>query len=248
MKQSNFPELDTLLSKKITNIREFKKDQEGVWTLVDSAYLVSRMMIRAALEDGLPDSVTVHRFMMWQTVLEYQMESFFLVISRRLDEGLAILRMAAELARDIVRIGNDQKRLDTWLNRAMDKKSYRAEFRFRDADGIEAHVHRLYNLASEFGVHGHSTTSTAMTAQRSSPDGRFVALGVPDLEVYKWLQIWLASFFPTQELCLRSMTRGKALAEAEAHYREMQVAFEAAFKTFREALRNQNADISARLH
>ena len=83
-------------------------------------------MIGAVLKDGLAD-LSSTQMLMWQTVLEYQMESFFLLICRRLDLGLAVLRMAAELARDIARIGGHHNRLDIWLSRGkgkMEQKRY----------------------------------------------------------------------------------------------------------------------------
>ena len=175
MKQSESAELDALLASKMASLAEFKREQEEVCILVNSAYLAARTMIVAVLKDGLSGELSSHRFMMWQTVLEYQVESFFLLVSRRLDEGLAVLRMTAELARDLVRIGDDHRLLNTWLNRASDKterKIYRTEFRFSDTDQVEAHVHRLYDLASVFGIHGHSTTSVSMQPERASPESR----------------------------------------------------------------------------
>jgi hypothetical protein len=81
--------------------------------------------------------------------------------------------------------------------------------------------------------------------ERTSPDGEVAMLKVPDLEVYKVLEIWLASFFPTQELCIRSLTedRGKAMTEFEPHYREIQKSFDEAFNAYRDSLRQQKADI-----
>ncbi len=116
MPLSESPELDSLLERKLANFREFQKGQEGVWGTISGAYLVSRGLVAAVAKDGALSTVGAHRLMMWQTVLEYQMESFFLLIDRRLDEGLALLRMAAELARDVARISDDAVRKRTFTS------------------------------------------------------------------------------------------------------------------------------------
>ncbi len=207
MPLSESPELDSLLERKLANFREFQKGQEGVWGTISGAYLVSRGLVAAVAKDGALSTVGAHRLMMWQTVLEYQMESFFLLIDRRLDEGLALLRMAAELARDVARISDDATQLNAWLNRTNGKaqrNAYRDAFRFSDSDSTEAYVHKLYDLASTFGIHGHMLTSSNLKPNHQSPDGKVLALEVPDVEVYRTLAIWLAAFFPLQELCHRA--------------------------------------------
>src|SRR5262249_16001010 len=49
-----------------------------------------------------------------------------------------------------------------------------------------------------------------------SPDGKVLILDVPDVEVYEILEIWLASFFPIQELCLRTFEGVQGIATIEA--------------------------------
>jgi hypothetical protein len=163
MRQSEGHELDTFLERKLANLREFRKNQEVVWITVSGALLVSRTLIAAIATDGLLRSAPApHRLMMWQTVLSYQTESFFLLVDRRIDEGLALLRMAAELARDIIRIGDSEDQLEIWLSRLkgkQQKKAFRDKFRFIDSDETEKYVHKLYDLASNIGIHGHSSTS-----------------------------------------------------------------------------------------
>lgn len=253
MSQSDSPELDSLLERKLKHFRAFREGQEGVWGTIDGAYLVSRGLIGAVAKDGPLSTAGTHRLMMWQTVLDYQMESFFLLIDRRLDEGLALLRMAAELARDVSRIADDATLLDIWLNRTdgkAQKNAYRGAFRFSDTDSTEEYVHRLYDLASTFGIHGHILTSSKLQPTRMSPDGKIVALEVPDIEVYRTLEIWLAAFFPLQELCLRvfRIGCGITIAQAGVHYDQMRIAFDDIFAKYRETLRSMDADVLATLH
>jgi hypothetical protein len=89
MPNSDTPELDSLLERKIKQLREFRQKQEGVWVIVSGAYLVSRSLIVALAKDGLLSPISAHRLMMWQTINGYLVESFFLLIDRRLDEGYA---------------------------------------------------------------------------------------------------------------------------------------------------------------
>lgn len=253
MTQSETPELDSLLERKLANFREFQKGQEGVWGIVDAAYLASRALVGAVAKEGRLSAVGAHRLMMWQSILDYQMESFFLLIDRRLDEGLALLRMAAELARDVARISENETLLDAWLNRMggnAQKTAYRRNFRFSDSDGTEAYIHKLYDLASTFGIHGHTLTSSKLQPTRVSPDGEVIALELPDEEVYRTLEIWLAAFFPLQELCHRGFrgVGGPIVAQSGTYYDEMRRAFDVVFETYRESLRKVNADVLSGLH
>jgi len=83
MPNSDTPELDSLLERKIKQLREFRQKQEGVWVIVSGAYLVSRSLIVALAKDGLLSPISAHRLMMWQTINGYLVESFFLLIDRR---------------------------------------------------------------------------------------------------------------------------------------------------------------------
>jgi hypothetical protein len=209
--------------------------------MVNGAYLVSRNLIDSLVQDDLLTKVLVHRLMMWQTAVSYEMDSFFLLLDRKLDEGLALLRMAAELARDVARIGDDQGLLEVWLRRAEGKeqrKAFKKLFRFVESDVTERHVRKLYDLASNFGVHGHNSSNMYTYVRSTSPDGKLVALEVLDVVVYRTLEIWLASFFPLQELCFRTFGSacGTNSKQAHEHYRKMSEEFDVVFKIFRDSL------------
>jgi hypothetical protein len=83
-----------------------------------------------------------------------------------------------------------------------------------------------------------------------SEDGKVLVLEVPDIEVYRNLEIWLASFFPIQTLCLRTFEDAKGIAtnEAVACFGQFRGAFDEVFKVYRESLRQMKADILADLH
>jgi hypothetical protein len=84
---------------------------------------------------------------------------------------------------------------------------------------------------------------------RSSPGGKVLILDVPDIDVYEILEIWLASFFPIQELCLRTFegVQGIATIEAVACFRQFRGRFDEMLEIYRESLRQMKADILAEL-
>lgn len=247
------PELDSLLERKLANIEGLREGQPELWATINAAYVVSRGLIAAVATGEARSTAGADRLMMWQTVLEYQIESFFLLIDRRLDGGVALLRMAAELSRDLARIWDDETLLDVWLDRSTgrtQKKAYRDAFRFDESDKNESYVHKLYDLASTFGIHGHILSSSMLQPTRRSSDGKLFALEVPDIAMHRTLEIWLAGFFPLQELCLRKLrtTKIPAISRAIAHFDEMRRAFDQLFATYREALRSLDPDGPAAMH
>lgn len=244
------PGLDGLLEAKLTNFRAFREGQERLWIAVDSAYLAARTLIGTVMMHLTKGTAEAHRLMMWQTVLEYQMQSFFLLIDRQLDEGIALLRMSAELARDINRIADDEARLDIWLERdcgPRQKKLYRASFRFADDDPTEAFVHKLYDLASTFGIHGHMLKSMAGKPTKISKDGTVVQLEVSDDDVYRTLEIWLTSFFALQTLSSTAFRNGAdaKVAKVMNLFDETELAFSRIVEQYREALHGKDGSDAA---
>ncbi len=149
--------LDNLLNRKIASLQDFRRNQERLWVTIGSGFLASEILIQSA--SVLPDLTEpeTHRLVMWWTVRDYQAESLFLLLDTRLDEGIALLRMAAELVRDLARIADDADHLKIWLDRSNPqiKKRHRRIFRFNDDDELEKYIHKLYTLASDHGIHGH---------------------------------------------------------------------------------------------
>ena len=68
-------------------------------------------------------SIETHRLTMWQSVTNYQGQSLILLLDHRLDSGYALLRLAAELSRDVYCIGNDESRLKLGLKRETEEKN-----------------------------------------------------------------------------------------------------------------------------
>ena len=245
-------ELDYLLHGKIENFESFRDEQSEVWDVINAAYLVARTLVACVVKDATLSNPEVHRFMMWQTVLEYQMDSFFLILDKRLDAGMALIRMACEQARDIAYITDDESSLAIWLGRSSDevkKKEYRKKFKFSNAP-TDKYVFKLYNFASTFGVHGHTLNNMAIQPKNFSSDGAAVFLEPSDIPVFQILEIWMAAFFPLQDMCNRGFRRGggHVVMEGGRHYDEVKTAFDAAFERYRERLKEIQADILATLH
>lgn len=248
----NTDKLDGLLNKKFSDLEEFRQNQKEVWQVVDVGYLVCEGLIMSAVTIPELTMIETHRVMMWWTVLDYQMQGFFLCIDRQLDLALASLRMASELTRDIAQIDNDETKLNTWLNRIDPKikKQYRKEFQFNDSDNLERYVHKLYDLASTFGTHFHMLRSSSMRPVKSAMKGKYVVLDVPDLAVFKVLEIWLAAFYPLQAVCSRRfvLDRKNQLAIPYGHFQSVWDAFNPIFDNYRKNLRDQDADVIGPLH
>ncbi|MBU0595050.1 MAG: hypothetical protein KKH74_15090 [Gammaproteobacteria bacterium] len=246
------PELDGFFESMSSEIQQFRREQEGTWALVGAAYLTASIVFKSAQTSQHLQTSQSHRVMMWATALDYLMDSFFLILRRRLDAGLALLRLASELARDIARVAENEKNLKVWLNRS-DKAAltaYRKEFKFNDADRIESYVHQLYDLASKIGVHGHMSTTMALRPAGASPDGSFLIMEVPVIEVYKALEIWLAGFYPIQSMCLKSFAdlNDDRFREARLIFAEGWKVFDSAFAVFRRELAEMSADVLSSLH
>jgi hypothetical protein len=146
----------------------------------------------------------VHRFMMWQTARLYQLHSLFLLLAQQLDGGMALLRMAAELTRDISHIGDSPERLDLWLARSEParKKEYRREFRFDESDPIMAYVKRAYDLASTWGVHSHLTAASHLAVADTAQG--VARLIVDDSAVNRSFMVWACAFVPIQLACIKT--------------------------------------------
>jgi hypothetical protein len=165
------------------------------------------------------------RWVMWQTVFEYQKQSLLLIVGAHTDAGLALIRLAAELARGVAVIRDDAERLDLWARRRdpARQREYRRIFRFDDETSAGKMAHQVYDLCSEFGVHGHDSD-----VMHLEPLGKFSASGrdkllmmkVSDSGVLSALQIWLAAFVPLHLLCFEAFVakHQRTLAEPHQHF------------------------------
>ncbi len=190
---------------------------------------------------------------MWQTVLGYQAQSLFLIVDKCLDEGIALLRMSAELARDIARLAENDSLLQLWESREKgrtERKRYKTIFQFCITDKTEAYVYRLYGLSSGYGVHGHLTTAMHSIPTPSTSGVPVVFLEVPDESVYEAIGVWLCSFFPLQDMCARGfrIAGGPHMLEVGAMYDRLRGSFDELVLKYHENLGDVKAAPSATEH
>jgi len=189
---------------KDTEVSSFFKECEDAPKLLNLSVKVVREHILAAQK---PDH-SLDRAMLinlWRTVYEYHEDGLYLILCRRFDAAFALMRLAAELIRDIARMAEDPAHFEMWMNKAEKKnsKEYRKVFKFRLEDKTEAFIYSQYKMFSEIGVHGHLTGEITRELSGKSSDGEFVELNIPRDAVSENIGIWGLSFLTGHQLCAR---------------------------------------------
>jgi len=147
--------LDEWLSFEHESIQKFKKTYPELWMIFgESIDLARAVPFEIGHQDGLT-KIEMYRLFLWQKVLHYQTQSLFLLIQSQLDAGFALLRLAAELSRDIARISDNEQMLDIWFKREIESSKYKKYYKFLKQFPDEEKVYEIYKFASKFGVHGH---------------------------------------------------------------------------------------------
>ena len=193
-------------------ISSFFNAQPAIYKLLDAMIISARGLLTSTLENLPEDECSAWRYMLWRTMYDYLETSLLLLLKTRLDEGYAILRMAAELARDVARIGESHVNFEMWKSKESlhHTEQYKTAFTFNVNDSTEKHIFRLYNLASIYGVHGHQTRDMHLSYIGEVVHGRFIKVKVPERAMLEALNLWLFSFFPLHALA------GKTFSEMYA--------------------------------
>jgi hypothetical protein len=183
----------------------FSSNYPDLRDLLDAFIVSSRAMISDSLEHAKRSLPLATAHLCWRNVYSYQEDSLVLLILGKPDEGYGLLRMAAELSRDTARICENVSYYEMWQDRQKTRfeKRYKDVFRFREDDHIEKLVFSLYNMFSDFGIHGHQTVDIFRSKHDFSPDGDYMIMRATDFDILDSLVIWLASFFPLQTLASR---------------------------------------------
>ncbi len=184
---------------------EFAEIHPDVWELADAFAISARGILTDALQYTETSFRHTTAYMCWRSVYDYQEESLFLLINNKVDEGYALLRMASELSRDAARICESDQIFELWNQRKKIKheKRYKKIFRFNRKNPTEKYVYGIYNLGSDFGIHGHQTGSIFRSDHDIIGNGNHVAFRPTDLDVLDSLTVWFFSFFPLQDLASR---------------------------------------------
>lgn len=125
----------------------------------------------------LDDLFTVGAIVGVQELHEYHRQSCLLTVQGAPNIGMALTRMGCELSRDILTMARD-KELERlwWQSRSKKTKRFRKAFRFGET-GAEGGLHKLYNIASSFGVHGHILPVVEQGSFTSLAGKEFTRLG-----------------------------------------------------------------------
>jgi hypothetical protein len=229
-------------------LSKFREEYPDLEVVFGAALEAGRLIISSISLIRSMRPTETYRWIMWQTLFEYQKQSLLLIITANTDAGLALIRLAAELARDVAVIRDSEERLELWQKRrdSVRKREYRRIFQFDDASSVGAMAHKTYDLCSEFGVHGQ--VSDAMHLE---PVGRFSASGrdellvlrVSDSGVLSALQIWLTAFGSVQSLCLETfgVRHGRTLAEPHRLFMDTLEAIGPALKAITKRLQECSA-------
>ncbi|HTB15472.1 MAG TPA: hypothetical protein VK752_28070 [Bryobacteraceae bacterium] len=209
-------------------LTQFREDYPDLDVVLSAALNVGHLIVGSiSLIRGLTVTET-HRWMMWQTLLGYQQQSLLLIVSGNTDAGLALIRLAMELGRDVAVIQDHDERLELWLKRRDPARrgEYRRLFRFDDGTAAGAMARKAYDLCSEFGVHGHVSDAMHFEVVGGfAPPGRdeFAMLRISDAGVLSALQIWLTAFAWPHILCLETFgeKHGQELAEPSRLFMQM---------------------------
>jgi len=141
----------------VDSIKAFRRDNKRKVKLANDVLQIEWELVSAITQiSGVHWLVVSHV----QTVHEYHREALLLAMSNKPEIGMAIMRLACELTRDLCRIIEKPTNIDLWLEYRDDGghyrhgKEYRDVFRF-SGDQAEKGIQNLYNIFSNHGVHGH---------------------------------------------------------------------------------------------
>lgn len=197
--------LDEWLSFEQESIQKFKKTYPDLWQAFGDSINLARAVPFVIGQQQELTEIEMHRLFLWQKVLHYQTQSLFLLLQAQLDAGFALLRLAAELCRDVIRIADDEKMLAIWLERETKPNQHKKRFKFMLNSPDEEAVHTIYKFASQFGVHGHQTDTMfseiiGTVGERNS----MISFGVSNYGVLDAVHMWLMSFLPMHNVCAKT--------------------------------------------
>jgi hypothetical protein len=193
-------------------IKKFRRQYPDLSSVIEMALSAGHLIVGAIGDISNMTITESHRWMMWQTLFQYQQQSLLLIITANTDAGLALIRLASELSRDVAVIGDAEHRRLLWLKRRdpVSQHEYRKLFRFDDSTVPGAMAHQAYDLCSDYGVHGHVNDTIHMdpvgTFSRRGGD-QLVILKATDTGALGALQIWLAAIAPLHLLCLETFVK-----------------------------------------
>jgi hypothetical protein len=142
----------------IESIQNIKNSFPSVWKLAGEAIALAEMLvpfvktnIRLSEDDYRNNLLAV-----WNRIRVYQINSILQIFGRNLDEGLSILRMAAELCFVFKAIDLDEHNYHSWIQGSQ-TESFKKACRMDFGNATEKQIYDLYKFCCRFGTHGHIT-------------------------------------------------------------------------------------------
>lgn len=196
------------LESRHSRIRTFLAKHQDILVLINAGTVLAHALSSISTITNSSNNAKLWCGILWQTVSRYQLQSIELILAGELDAGIALLRMATELARDVAVLGKDEASLVIWKKREEDSKAsklYRDSFKF-DQSPLGLAARDLYKFASRFGIHGHNTLlAHAKPDLQNVSTNRIVHFDIEENAPFEAIDIWLRSFFPLHGLCAQAM-------------------------------------------
>ena len=203
------------LDKRQGEIKAFLIENPELAHIADSMIFVARLLsTESTLKNTQSNASKVQLGMMWQTAADYYEQSLEHILARELDAGIALLRMAVELARDAAVIGKNMELINLWKNREKEATMYRKKFKFNREDSVGDIAFGLYKISSQLGIHGHMTSlaHAEMTGEKTV-DGKGALFKINEKAIYSGLQIWFRGYLPIHSLFSEAFHLHQSLAK-----------------------------------
>lgn len=150
--------LSPSLDRQIENIQNVKNSFPSVWQLAGEAIAMAEVLL-PFVKTNIKFSEDDYRnnlLALWNRIRLYQINSILQIFGRNLDEGLSILRMAAELCFVFKAIDLDERNYHSWVQGSQ-SKSFKKACRMDFGNATEKQIYDLYKFCCRFGTHGHIT-------------------------------------------------------------------------------------------
>ena len=108
-------QLNRYLNRNNLFAQEIEEKFPQVWDVVGEVIQRINTLMHKIRDEQGKDKTREILFDLWGSIGRYQINSILNIFSRNLDEGLAILRMAAELSRTLKALEQKEKNYKMWV-------------------------------------------------------------------------------------------------------------------------------------
>ena len=197
--------LNNLAQTNAEKVAAFYADEPALADLIDESLTATWHPTVAFAQVVTDGHAHVWLGQMLQTLHSYFRNSALLLVTHSFDEGFSLLRMAAELSRDISCVAANPALITVWLRRRDSDEAqrvYRKAFRFDTASSEGRNAFAAYEFACGYGTHGHLTTLFSGRPTATGYSG-MVSLTPTTKEAVDTLRVWLSTLFSLYEVSLR---------------------------------------------